>query len=91
MKRNIFGLISAVIVLIVFSQSLFAQGKASFGGYVRDAKTEEPLIGATVKLEGTDLGAVTNLEGYYEIKNIEPQSYTVTASFVGYKNSSKFN
>lgn len=91
MKRNIFGLISAVIVLIVFSQSLFAQGKASFGGYVRDAKTEEPLIGATVKLEGTELGAVTNLEGYYEIKNIEPQSYTVTASFVGYKNSSKFN
>ncbi|MGJ3234740.1 TonB-dependent receptor [Marivirga sp.] len=91
MKRNIFGLISTVIVLVVFSQSLFAQGMASFGGYVKDAKTEEPLIGATVLIEGTELGAVTNIEGYYEIKNIEPKSYTVTASYVGYQKVSKFN
>lgn len=91
MKRNIFGLMGAVIVFMTLSQSLFAQGKASFGGYVRDAKTEEPLIGATVIIEGTELGAVTNVEGYYEIKNIEPKSYTVSASYVGYKKASKFN
>jgi hypothetical protein len=73
------------------SQELLAQGKANFGGFVKDAKTEEPLIGATVIIEGTDLGAVTNVEGYYEIKNIEAKSYTVTASYVGYEKASRFN
>ncbi|WKV10727.1 TonB-dependent receptor [Marivirga harenae] len=91
MKRYIFGLIGTAIFFLIGNQQILAQGTASFGGYVRDAKTEEPLIGATVIIEGTELGAVTNLEGYYEIKNIEPQSYTVTASYVGYEKGSKFN
>jgi len=78
-------------LITVFSYRLNAQSKAEISGYVLDGKTEEPLIGATVIIEGTDLGAVTNVEGYYVIKNIEPQSYTVTASYVGYEKASKFN
>lgn len=91
MKRYIFSLVITILIVFTTSFESFGQTKASFGGYVRDAKTEEPLIGASVIIEGTQLGAVTNIDGYYEIKNIEPQSYTVTASYVGYQKSSRFN
>ncbi|MEQ9165890.1 MAG: TonB-dependent receptor, partial [Fulvivirga sp.] len=67
------------------------QNKATLSGYVKDAKTEEPLIGATVQLVGTNTGAVTDLDGFYRIENIEPQTYTITASFVGYKTQNVYN
>jgi len=78
-------------LLALISHNVRAQASANLSGYVVDAKTEEPLIGATVLIEGTELGGVTDVEGYYEIKNIEPKSYTVTASYVGYEKSSRFN
>lgn len=88
----IYRIFSFLLAVLAFSShQTQAQGKASFGGYVRDAKTEEALVGATVKIEGTDLGAVTNLEGYYQIENVEAKSYTVIASYVGYKENTKFN
>lgn len=64
---------------------------STLSGYVKDLKTEEPLIGVTVQLEGTDLGAVTDINGYYQINNIEPTTYVVTASYVGFKQLSKYN
>ena len=69
----------------------YAQGQASLTGYITDAKTGEALIGATVRVEGTEAGAVTNIDGYYDIKDIVPQTYNVTASYVGYKQLTRFN
>ena len=74
----------------VWGASLLAQ-TAELSGYVLERKTEEPLIGATVRLEGTDIGAITDLNGYYQITDIPPKTYTVTASFIGFKTESRFN
>ncbi|GAA5035734.1 collagen-binding protein [Marivirga lumbricoides] len=71
--------------------SLIAQNVAQVSGYVRDVKTNEPLIGATVLLEGTELGAVTDVNGYFTIRNATPATYNVKASFVGYQSQTKFN
>jgi outer membrane receptor for ferrienterochelin and colicin len=57
-------------------------GKIS--GKVSDARTKEALIGVNVVIEGTVLGAATDLDGNYMILNIPPGSYSVKASAVGY-------
>lgn len=63
----------------------------SFSGKVLDSKTQEPLIGATVQLDGTLLGAITDANGSYVISGITPDSYNVTASYVGYLPQTQFN
>ncbi|CAM3392104.1 TonB-dependent receptor [Rhodothermus bifroesti] len=53
-------------------------------GVVTDAETGEPLPGVNVVIEGTTMGATTDIEGYYVILNVRPGTYRVRASFVGY-------
>ncbi|MBX2992453.1 MAG: TonB-dependent receptor [Bacteroidetes bacterium] len=53
-------------------------------GEVKDSQTGETIIGASVVIQGTTLGAATNIEGYYVILNIPPGTYTLVASSVGY-------
>ena len=49
-----------------------------------DASTKEPLIGANIIIEGTNLGAATDFDGNYFIINIPPGTYNIKASLVGY-------
>ncbi|MEO1629900.1 MAG: von Willebrand factor type A domain-containing protein, partial [Bacteroidota bacterium] len=44
----------------------------------------DPLPGATIVIEGTALGAATNIDGEYVILGVPAGEYEVTASFVGY-------
>ncbi len=65
---------------------LFLAGNA-FGqqGTVSGVVTDdgEPLIGATIKIEGTDIGTVTDFNGNYQF-TLDPGEYTLDASYVGY-------
>lgn len=74
------------IVLVLFavlpSQELFA---GTITGYVTGAKSQQPLIGANVLIQDTDLGAATDLDGYFIIRNIPEGKYTVVATFIGYE------
>ncbi|MCA9739984.1 MAG: carboxypeptidase-like regulatory domain-containing protein [Deferribacteres bacterium] len=54
-------------------------------GVVIDANTKEPLPGVNVIVDGTTLGAATNLDGKYTILNVQPGVYKVRASFIGYQ------
>lgn len=78
-------------LLLGIQSSIFAQSTGTISGKVTDAKTGEPLIGATVILEGTNLGAATNSEGRYVINNIPTKTYNVKASFIGFVEQTKFN
>jgi outer membrane receptor protein involved in Fe transport len=53
-------------------------------GRVSDKTNGEALVGATVQLLGTSLGAVTDAEGAYVILNVAPGSHTLRVTFVGY-------
>lgn len=58
-------------------------------GIITDKNTSEELIGVTVSLEGTKLGAASGLDGSFSIKNIPPGEYNVRVYAIGYKKSLK--
>ncbi|MEX2478198.1 MAG: TonB-dependent receptor [Gracilimonas sp.] len=71
--------------------TLLAQSTGTITGKVTDSKTGEPLIGATIILEGTELGDATNSDGRYTINNIPTKTYNVKVSYVGFVEQTKFN
>ncbi|WP_243663569.1 carboxypeptidase-like regulatory domain-containing protein [Rhodothermus marinus] len=54
-------------------------------GVVTDAATGDPLPGVNVTIEGTTLGAASDIDGQYYILNVPPGRYTVRASMIGYQ------
>lgn len=47
----------------------------SLHGVITDGATKEPLIGATVRLEGTSLGGITDMDGKFTITGIPKGVY----------------
>lgn len=86
MKRYYF--LFMLFFLAIASQQLVAQN-GIIKGQVIDANNNEVIIGASVGVPSIGLGAITDFEGNFEIKGLEPGLYTVTASFLGYKTISK--
>ena len=59
-KRNLFSMILTLIMpMFLFGQSI--SGKVS-------SETGEPLVGANVVVDGTELGAAADTDGIYTIK-----------------------
>lgn len=86
-------LLLLLITLLLFSaQELYAfdESEGVIRGRVVDASTNEPLPGATVIIQGTQRGAVTDIEGRYEIRNIEPGIYNLEFRFLGYRTRIEF-
>jgi len=54
-------------------------------GKVRDEKTGEDLIGASVSIINTKLGGSTDIDGRFEIKRIPEGSVDIRVSFIGYE------
>lgn len=57
--------------------------KRTITGQVVDDKGES-VIGASIAVQGTTLGTITNLDGEYTLANV-PENSEVTVSFIGYK------
>ncbi len=76
--------LSVSLCLIAAAQFVFAGTTGKVVGTVTDADNGEPLPGVNVILEGTNMGAVTNADGYYVILNVPPGTYTIKASYIGY-------
>ncbi len=75
-----------ILPLLFFLQVLVLGGvTGKLVGTIKDKTTGEPLLGASVVLEGTTLGAVTDVDGRFVVINIPPGVYNIKASFVGYE------
>ncbi|MCK6695628.1 MAG: TonB-dependent receptor, partial [Thermoanaerobaculia bacterium] len=68
-----------------------AQNTGTLNGTVKDKLTQEALIGVTIRLDGADLGGVTDLGGNFRIAGIPPGSYNIVASYLGYSPQTKYN
>ena len=79
------------IFFLLFTSFLLGQNIGSLNGRILDIQSQQPLPGATVLLEGTGIGVVTDDEGYFIINDIPSQSYNIVASFLGYQNETLYN
>jgi len=84
-SRNIKLSYLIILFFAAIVNYIFAGTTGKIAGRVTDAKTGEGIPFANVIIEGTTLGAATNLEGYYTIINVPPGVYTLRASVVGYE------
>jgi outer membrane receptor protein involved in Fe transport len=89
-KLNVFSMNKSLLTVIacLLSGYVLAQ-TAALTGTIIDESSSEPLIGATILLEETGTGTVTDFDGKYQIQ-AEPGVYTITYSYVGYA-SQTFN
>lgn len=81
-------------LLIIFSLALYsisALGQSNVAvlkGKVVDSADGYPLIGASVIVEGTEFGTITDVDGNYELR-IPQQKCEVTFSYIGYDDEVK--
>lgn len=74
--------LTVVAVLFAFS-GVYAQG--SLTGTVSDSQTGDPLPGANVLIQQLGVGASAALDGTYTVENVQPGTYNVRVTFLGYR------
>ena len=85
----------AEVVIRSIENTLFEIGRqtnkgdkptASIAGYVKDAKTGEPLVGVSVFIEEPLIGAITDVYGYY-VLSLPKQDHVLVFKYVGRKDT----
>ena len=74
------------ILILVFSigfTTATAQ-KATIKGSIFDKITAEPVIYATILLENTTKGVNSDIDGFFNLADIDPGNYTLVITYVGY-------
>lgn len=73
-----------ILIISLIPSFLLAQTATTITGTVKDKKTAEALIGATVNIKGTSKGAATDFEGAFKIKVTESFPVVLVFSYMGY-------
>lgn len=75
----------ALIALLVAATPLLAQGQeGAVTGQVTAARTQQPLEGAQVFVEGTQIGGLTGTNGRYRLEGVPTGEVTVRVQMIGY-------
>lgn len=75
-------------IILFITASSFSQDdkKGGIVGKLTDRETNgEPLPFANVILKDSNTGTTTDFDGFFSLDNLEPGTYTVVFSFVGYE------
>ena len=70
---------------LLFPLLLVAQSTGSITGTITDKNTQEQLLGVTVLVKGSAIGAATDINGKYTIKDVKPGTYTLEIRSIGYQ------
>ncbi len=74
----------SIVLLIGLGVETQAQTAGKLVGRVVDQTERGPLAGVNLMLEGTYLGAASDIDGNYLMLNVPPGSYTLVATMIGY-------
>ncbi|MCD8739382.1 TonB-dependent receptor [Mucilaginibacter roseus] len=87
-KRHIYYL--TILICLLYSLPVSAQKRFTVSGTVRDSRTGETLIGATVRIQNASAqsAAATNAYGFYSLTNTAGE-YTFTITYTGYQQVTK--
>ncbi|MDK2852213.1 MAG: hypothetical protein PWQ38_478 [Proteiniphilum sp.] len=84
MKVNFLWL-SMVTLFLLTSLSATVAQTGTIKGSIVDGTTGEPLIGASVLVEGTTSGAAADLDGNFVINGMSPGIYSLRATYIAYR------
>ena len=87
-KLDLSKKIGLFFLLLFFYFTIQAQ-TGTIRGTITDAKTNEPLIGASVLIAGTTHGAAADLDGNYVIQNVPSGTHSLVVSYVAYESVTK--
>ena len=83
-KRLVFKFL-ALVLSVLISTTILAQGTVK--GFVRSEETGEPVMFASVSLEGTAFGISTDISGFYSLSKIPGGRYTLVVSSIEFENT----
>ena len=89
--KNCYGKNHLLQLFLCISIISFAQNNGELRGRVIDNQSLLPLEGATVIIDGSTMGVVTDAEGYFIFNDVPPRTYNISANFLGYASQTEFN
>ena len=86
MRKTKFLTLALIISFTLFSSSVvFAQAqKGTIKGFVTDSQSGEAMPFASVYIDGTTIGTITNEKGFYILPSVNSGSYKLTTNYIGY-------
>ena len=81
---NLKRLFVAVALICLIGSAAWGAVTGSITGIVTDEQTNEPLVGVSVSVLGTNLGGLTDENGRYRIINVPVDNYVLRFTTVGY-------
>ena len=73
------------ILIVLSSFNIGIAQTGSVKGTIEDAATGETLVGATVLIQGTNKGTITDMDGNYQLNDIAQGTYNLVISYVSYE------
>lgn len=78
-KKVAISILLLGIQFVVFSQTSTIKGR------IFNSINNEPIPFANIILDSSTVGTASDIDGFYEIKNVKPGEYTVTCSTIGFE------
>ena len=85
MKQKLMLLLAC---LLMGGAGLVMAQNADIKGIVTSSEDNEPVVGASVLVEGTTLGSITNIDGEFTIANVPSSAKTLRVTYVGMQTQS---
>ncbi len=77
-------ILQALLLVLLANGALYAQN-GSIRGTVIDQASNAPLVGASIQLQNTTRGTITDLFGNFEVSNLAADTYEIRISYLGYR------
>lgn len=80
-------LYTTTLILLLIAVMTTAGQAGQFGaikGRITDAATGDPLVGVSIQIKGSAVGALTDIDGNFVVKRVDPGTYVLVISGVGY-------
>ncbi len=92
-KSSIKRIFSATVLASALIMPVFGAGvndvDVDVKGSIKDQKSKEPLIGATVHVIGSDIATVSDVDGNFQLSGLRDGIYDIEIKYVGYKTAVK--
>lgn len=76
-----------LLLMIAINVAAIAQNTGKIRGKVTDKQTGDPLAGANVSVQGSNISAVTDESGSFTLSNVKNGKVTIIISYVGFDDS----